>query len=315
MNFSFYLFGTPEKYDSYPYDFNSELFQYLAKKRQDDSQLTVYRNGPLIYYVYIRYLPGNNNYFGICLVFNGVYCSDKHKLFYFFQTAISEIAKQGKMLGFTANGNLFIPNDMFYLKHVEIERLRTYFQRGIDSSFKKDFVPFNNSFRLENNLFKTIYPVRETFFEYDGNFCFMGQHSKKRKKQFAVVTAAIISVVIIVALVILSGRENPIDRQKRTLMIEGDNSLNKKEYVTALEKYREAERLDDSDTYIKTKILKVTDIIDAKFNEEKKIAYDDFKREWYNTALFHCDEALSFRKDNKEMVELKKKIEQRINKK
>ncbi|MDR2963811.1 MAG: hypothetical protein LBU90_09315, partial [Bacteroidales bacterium] len=60
MNFSFYMFGTPNGskngYMQYPNDSTAQKFQEFALHATGEAQLTVWRKEQLSYYVYVRQL-------------------------------------------------------------------------------------------------------------------------------------------------------------------------------------------------------------------------------------------------------------------
>ena len=156
MNFSFYIFGTPNGYNQYPADSNSALFQEFAKNNTDESQLTVYRKEQLVYYSYVRRLQedSNSNYLGFCLTFNGVYCQDPKKLFDLFEKAFSEVQDKGELSCFDSEKCLYLV-EKFSEKQFEIERIKKFFQQNLDSDFSCDFVPVPAAFKFGNNS-KTI---------------------------------------------------------------------------------------------------------------------------------------------------------------
>jgi hypothetical protein len=158
MNFSFYLFGTPNNsYDQFPLDGNSELFKDFAQNRRSDSQLTIYRNEQLVYYTYVRELSMSPvSYFGVCLIFNGVYCHDMKRLFNLFvNTVDSEASIRGEILRSNKSGKMTFATDKFNNKQVEVESLRSLFQQKIDQ-MSQDFPAFDQSFESGSETVKYI---------------------------------------------------------------------------------------------------------------------------------------------------------------
>jgi hypothetical protein len=149
MNFSFYLFGTPNRYDQFPLDKkNTLLFKNFAQNTQNGSQLIIYRDGQLFYYAYIYEFQVNNRsqYFGVCLIFNGVYCSDTKQIFdLFIYTISSEVLSKGEILLRNSNGNIVFAVNKFKNKQIEIDRLRMIFQKYVNR-FNRYFIVLNNSF-------------------------------------------------------------------------------------------------------------------------------------------------------------------------
>jgi len=153
MNFSLYLFGTPDGYNQYPADTSSQLFQrFFHKQLTDYSQFAIYRSSQLVYYAYSRKLSssGSNNYLGICLIFNGIYCNDSKQLFDLFDKAYSDIALNGEILKMEKNGKISFSTDNFVSKQLEIERIRIFFQHNLDKNFSKNFNSISSSFKTGN---------------------------------------------------------------------------------------------------------------------------------------------------------------------
>ena len=194
MNFRLYIFGNPNGYDQYPLDDTGELFKHLAQNRQSNSQLSVYRSGQLAYYAYIRNLA-DGYYLGICIVFNSVYCRDIQSFFNIFSGIIFEIAKQGKILKFNKKGAMAFAVQKFCRNETEIKRLRTVIQEKIDAY--TCLISFGNSFKLENNAFKTVFLKDDTYIQTEGNFRFSEPKTPEKKKK-----RIIAFVFIIIALAV-----------------------------------------------------------------------------------------------------------------
>lgn len=71
MNISVYLFGEfSVGYSQYPNDYAKIIFESFAKSAQATTQITIHRDGDLMYYGYIRKME-NAEYLGVCVVVNG----------------------------------------------------------------------------------------------------------------------------------------------------------------------------------------------------------------------------------------------------
>ncbi|MEP7197106.1 MAG: hypothetical protein ABI851_11360 [Saprospiraceae bacterium] len=160
MNFSFYIFGTPNGYNQYPDDNNSSVFQEFVQRNTNESQLTVKRNGQLVYYVYSRHFQEKSNgLLGFCLVFNGVYCRNLKKLFGLFDRTYFDVQLKGEFLKFDKVKVNYIINK-FADKLLEIERIKTFFKNNLEHDFTQDFTNLSPAFKFGNSN-KTI-SIKET---------------------------------------------------------------------------------------------------------------------------------------------------------
>lgn len=159
MNFSFYLFGTPTSgFDQYPWDNNKLFFHEISQRLQAQSQLTIYRNGRLVYYAYSHKLSsvGYYNYFGICLVFNGTYCRNNKQLFELFETTYSDVVLNGKILQIDKSGKISFATDQFIHREPEIQRIKFIFEDKIEGTLSKDFVILTSAVQVGNGA-KTLF--------------------------------------------------------------------------------------------------------------------------------------------------------------
>jgi hypothetical protein len=160
MNFSFYIYGTPNGYNQYPADSKSLALQEFAQNNSTESQLTVCRREQLVYCAYIRKLQEKtNSYLGFCLVFNGVYCQNPQKLFSLFDRAFDDVLMKGELLRFEKEKAIFTIGK-FTEKPIEIDRLKTFFKNYLESDFIRDFVSVPASFKVGNG--KKTLSIRET---------------------------------------------------------------------------------------------------------------------------------------------------------
>ncbi len=151
MNFSFYIYGTPNGYNQYPADEKNRMFQEFAEKNKTESQLTVHRDGKLTYYTFLRKLSANKaSYLGISLVFNGVYCKNSRKIFDVFAKVFFDISLKGEILKFNKNGTNAFAVDKFVNKQVEIERIIELFSYEFNNALRHDFASLEPSFKVGN---------------------------------------------------------------------------------------------------------------------------------------------------------------------
>ncbi len=123
MNFDFYLLGTPDGYDQYPLDDKVDLFRSFHDDVKSDTQMTVWRNAELVYYVYTRNLrtAGKNQYFGMVIAINGLYLSHIGNMFSVFEQLCSNIALRGRILKFDKTGKIQFVHSRFVDTPDEIE--------------------------------------------------------------------------------------------------------------------------------------------------------------------------------------------------
>lgn len=147
MTFDFYIFGTPNgmDFEQSPSTSYSNKFQQFAQDRKSNSQLIVFRDNSLFYYIYIRGLSETTNeYFGICLIFNGVYCKKPIQLFNLFDKYFANIVQTQEILRIDKIGEITFTTDKLRDKTQEINRVNKLFQN--DNFFKKYFDSVDGTF-------------------------------------------------------------------------------------------------------------------------------------------------------------------------
>ena len=123
MNFDFYLLGTPDGYNQYPLDDKVELFRSFHDDVKSDTQMTIWRNADVVYYVYTRNLrtAGKNQYFGMVIAINGLYISHIGNVFSVFEQLCSNIALRGRILKIDKTGKIQFVHPRFIDTPDEIE--------------------------------------------------------------------------------------------------------------------------------------------------------------------------------------------------
>lgn len=163
MNFGIYLLGTPNGYDQFPRDYNTKLFKKISEEPGKQLKFTFHLSGNLIYFIYIyKYSDHNPNiFFGLCLVFNGVYCVNLENLFNAFNEIMEEIIYKKKFLHINNKGNLDFSIKKFVDNIDEIERIRLVFKSKIDSSIKNDFVVLDgNTAVFLKSEWPSVFPLK-----------------------------------------------------------------------------------------------------------------------------------------------------------
>ena len=106
MNSTVYVFGDfGQGYTQYLDDYTRAIFKKFSKLSTAKTQLTIRREGSLIYYGYIRKLDSSpEHYIGLCSVLNSVMFTDIKSLFTLFENTIESLIVTGDILHFTTKG-------------------------------------------------------------------------------------------------------------------------------------------------------------------------------------------------------------------
>lgn len=132
MNCTVYFFGSLGKgYTQYPDDYAQEIFKDFHAKSTATSQITIHRDGSLMYYGYIRKLDVNSQYIGICILINGIMFSEIGKVFPIFENAVSDMVVRGEILHFNNQGELTSSVLNLNEKRQEIERITSVIENQV----------------------------------------------------------------------------------------------------------------------------------------------------------------------------------------
>lgn len=106
MNVSVYIYGQLSSgYTQYPADYTQNIFSNFQKHSQSTTQITIHRNGDLMYYGYLRKLE-ENRYIGLCAVINGKAITEISKLFGIFESTIESMVRNGYLIRFNDRGDI-----------------------------------------------------------------------------------------------------------------------------------------------------------------------------------------------------------------
>lgn len=98
MNASIYVFGKFNNgYSQFPDDYSSSIFETFHKHAKSVTQLSIHREGNLMYYGYIRKLE-EKNYIGFCIVLNGLMMSQINQLFALYENLITTLVTKGYLI-------------------------------------------------------------------------------------------------------------------------------------------------------------------------------------------------------------------------
>lgn len=163
MNFEFYLLGTPDGYNQYPLDNKADLFRSFHDDVKSDTQMTIWRNADVVYYVYTRNLrsAGKNQYFGMVIATNGLYLSHIGNVFSVFEQLCSNIALRGRILKIDKTGRIQFVHPRFIDTPDEIETTLHECRELVETNLRND---------LKHLPEEYVVPRRAITIAYDDEF-------------------------------------------------------------------------------------------------------------------------------------------------
>lgn len=120
MNHSVYVFGNlGQGHFQFPEDYSADILEISSSSIKYKDQISIIRDGNLIYYAYTRNLDDNKtNYIGFAITFNSVYYLDINELFSIFDSVIQLLLVDSKLLQVADNGDI-VANDSSLLHNAE----------------------------------------------------------------------------------------------------------------------------------------------------------------------------------------------------
>ncbi len=132
MNLSVYLFGDlGNGYTQYPNDYARTIFSNFYKKSLATTQVTIHRDGDLMYYGYIRKLE-NNNYIGLCTIINGKIISQIDRIFAIYEGVIELMVRNGYLIHYSDKGEIVSKINKLYENREEIDLVTSSLQASFD---------------------------------------------------------------------------------------------------------------------------------------------------------------------------------------
>lgn len=128
MNISVYLFGDLSSgYTQFPDDYSRNIFSTFHKNAQSVTQLTIHRDGDLMYYGYLRKLE-DNKYIGLCTVVNGLVITRIDELFSIYENAVEMMVRNGYLICFSDKGEISAKVGKLYESREEIDLITSQLQ-------------------------------------------------------------------------------------------------------------------------------------------------------------------------------------------
>lgn len=140
MNHAVYVFGNlGTGYTQFPEDPTRRIFESAANMVASKVQISVRRDGNLLYYIYTRQLDveSENKYIAVVISFNGVYVNKIKSLFELFDKIITSMVVNGDIIEFSEKGDILPKSISLYTKHDEINRIIRYIDDTIAGFEKK----------------------------------------------------------------------------------------------------------------------------------------------------------------------------------
>lgn len=132
MNLSVYLFGDLSSgYTQYPNDYARTILDIFYRHSQSTTQITIHREGDLMYYGYIRKLE-ESNYIGLCAVVNGKIITQIDHLFAVFENIIESMVRNGYLIHFNGKGEIVSKIGQLYENKEEIDLITSSIQASFD---------------------------------------------------------------------------------------------------------------------------------------------------------------------------------------
>lgn len=162
MNVEVYIFGEFNNgYNQYPDDYTKKIFDNFYLYSDTSTQITIHRDGNLIYYGYVRKLEFSR-YIGFCIVINGMILTKINGLFSLYENTIFDLVSNGHLIHFNEQGEIVTNVDKLYLNRDKIDLITQSISSGF-RKLQKDTKPIpalNNSvskdsvkmFSFEDNL-------------------------------------------------------------------------------------------------------------------------------------------------------------------
>lgn len=161
MNFTFYIFGTPNNYNQYPSDAYKELFGELVENPQSEVQLIIRRVDKLIYYIYLRHgllskVGHEGAFLGMSIVLNGVFLMDVKGIKRLFDNLYFSMASKGEIIKEDKKGQMGFSVNRFIDKHSVIEECMASLRKGIENQINSDYIEAGTSFNHSELNVKTL---------------------------------------------------------------------------------------------------------------------------------------------------------------
>lgn len=121
MNSTAYIFGNfGTGYTQYPDDSQSSVL--MTASAEGDSCISIRREGSMSWCIYRRNLS-DGRFIGLAVGFNGVCCTSIKDMFSIFETVVTGLALEGRLIGFAENGALIPLVSRLSLSRQDVERI------------------------------------------------------------------------------------------------------------------------------------------------------------------------------------------------
>lgn len=153
MNATVYIFGkSGSNWMQSTYDYSSDLYDNGFDKTAD-SQLRLFRRGPISYAVYYRKLT-DNKWIGGAIVLNGDYISDIPKLFILFEQTMQHLIEEGSVVKIDEDGEITLSTTSWSSISNNLEDIKNWLHHRLNSGdyALKRMPTYNMGARQDNSL-------------------------------------------------------------------------------------------------------------------------------------------------------------------
>ena len=150
MNFELHIIGSRDGYEKYPHDGFDEESKRCVTLHQGAETLVISRAQEIIHYVYLHSIgqKESNDYFGLCLSFNGVYFHSAGKAFEVMERLYETAVYEGLMVHVADNGQVEFNPLSFFDQGAQYNQLKKDIHRIIDSLPRNNITALPRSFRI-----------------------------------------------------------------------------------------------------------------------------------------------------------------------
>lgn len=127
-----YIFSLiSDSYQQYTSDHTETFLKYYCKNCQDEHQITIHRDGNLMYYSYL-FKSGNSETYGLCSTCGEV-CLNLQWLLEFYKKTIEEASAKGILFSFDNSGRIHKQASSFSSEAAEADNLFRYIKEYLES--------------------------------------------------------------------------------------------------------------------------------------------------------------------------------------
>ncbi len=136
MNSTIYTFGQFEDgYTQFPNDYAQGILRQGATLTDAPTAMVLHRDGPLMYYSYIRRLetPGRQYYLGFSMVLNGTFIPAVHEMMEMYERLATELVKMGRLIRLNDAGRVVPAIKDLSRDQQHVQRIQAFIAQRMDT--------------------------------------------------------------------------------------------------------------------------------------------------------------------------------------